>query len=152
MEWQGTEGADFSSCHILFLFSLPASCQQDFKLVFVKLDVRVNRGLCYIECLSVCVHVLACVCTNVCARVQCRRLKRGNILSLYIKGSASDNETLVKYLDKIPKLNFNISRYNITTRANTKASMTLIHWAHKQNPCCIGWQSPWSLHCSAMPL
>lgn len=67
--------------------------------MFVKLDVRVNRGLCYIECLSVCVHVLACVCINVRVCVcACSMLpfKCGNMLSLGIRGSGSENKTLLK--------------------------------------------------------
>lgn len=53
--------------------------------MFVKLDVRVNRGLCYIECLSVCVHVLGRVRTQASVR-PVSSFKRGNMLSLGIKG------------------------------------------------------------------
>lgn len=51
--------------------------------MFVKLDVRVNRGLCYIECLSVCVHVLGRVRTEASVRSK-SSFKRGNMLSLGI--------------------------------------------------------------------
>lgn len=135
MEWQGTEGADFSSCHILFLFSLPASCQQDFKLVFVKLNVRVNGGLCYIECLSVCVHVLDCMCINVsvCSKLS---FKCGNMLSLGIRGSRSENKTLLKYCNlrnsKTQLWHVTLQYYN-TYNLNKTASMTLIHQAHNRS-------------------
>lgn len=60
--------------------------------MFVKLDVRVNRGLCYIECLSVCVHVLAHVCVHVCVG-SVLSFKCGDMLSLGIRGSGSENKT-----------------------------------------------------------
>lgn len=70
--------------------------------MFVKLDVRVNGGLCYIEYLSVCVHVQAWVCISVrvCACV-CESSKPSfkcdNVLSFGIKVDESDIKTPVKH-------------------------------------------------------
>lgn len=100
--------------------------------MFVKLNVRVNRGLCYIECLSVCEHVFDCRCihASVCSMPS---FKCGNMLSLGIRGSRSENKTLLKYCkwrnSKTQPRYVTLQYYN-ACNFNTKASMTLIHQAH----------------------
>lgn len=87
-------------------------------------------------------HVLACVRINVCA-CSMPSLKCGNMLSLGIRRSGSDSETLLKYLylrNSQTKLLYVKLQYNTMCNSITGTSITLFH--HSRIPTVLDGKAP----------